>query len=183
MKVLSIDVVGDEEVRKYMENLTPKMESELKRAVSNTARVMEADAKKFSPIDQGRLRSSIYTEYDPDGLGATVGPSLPPIDIVMEMGRKPGGRMPPVSALIPWVHRHGMTPRIRAKNVFVAGSNVGKETAQNAYDANVRSIAFLIARSIARKGTRPRRYMQMAADRAELNWVRNITRAYERATA
>lgn len=183
MKVLSINVIGDEEVKKYMENLAPRMKAELRRAVSDTARIMEGDAKKFAPVDQGRLRSSIYTVVDADGMGAIVGPSLPPIDIVMEMGRKPGGRMPPVSAIIPWVHRHGMTPRIRAKNVFVAGRNVGKETAQNAYDANVRSIAFLIARSIARKGTRPRRYMQMASDRAELNWVRNITRAYERATA
>lgn len=182
MKVLSIDVVGDEEVRKYMENLTPKMESELKRAVSNTARVMEADAKKFSPIDQGRLRSSIYTEYDPDGLGATVGPSLPPIDIVMEMGRKPGSRMPPVSALIPWVQRHHMAPKVTVKNVFVMGRNVGKEASRNAYDAGVRNMAYLIARSIARKGTRPRRYMQLASDRAELNWVQNIIRAYERAT-
>lgn len=182
MNLLNIEVIGDEEVRKYLENLTPKMGAELRRAVSNTARVMEADAKKFAPVDQGRLRSSIYTEMDADGLGATVGPSLPPIDIVMELGRKPGSRMPPVSALIPWVHRHGMTPRIKAKNIFVMGRNVGKEAAASAYDANVRSIAFLIARSIARKGTRPHRYMQLAADRAELNWVKNIMLAYERAT-
>jgi hypothetical protein len=180
VKILDITVIGDEEVKRYMRNLTPKMEAELRRAVSNTARVMEGDAKKFTPVDQGRLRSSIYTEYDSDGLGATVRPSLTPIDIVMEMGRKPGSRMPPVSALIPWVHRHHMTPRIRAKNVFVMGRNVGREAATNAYDRNVRSIAFLIARSIARKGTRPRRYMQLAADRAELNWRVNVQRAVER---
>lgn len=182
MKILSIDVIGDQEVKKYLKNLTPKMEGELRRAVSNTARAMEGDAKRFAPVDQGRLRSSIYTEMDSDGLGATVGPSLPPIDIVMEMGRKPGSRMPPISALIPWVHRHHMTPRIIGKNVIYQGVNVGRAAATSAYDRNVRSIAFLIARSIARKGTRPRRYMQLASDRAELNWVQNIIRAYERAT-
>lgn len=182
MNVLTIQVVGDEEVKKYFEQLTPKSERELRRAVSDTARVMEGDAKRFAPVDVGRLRSSIYTEYDPDGLGATVGPSLPPIDIVMEMGRRPGSRMPPIAALMPWVHRHGMTPRIRGKNVFVQGVNVGRQAAAAAYDRNLRSMAFLVARSIARKGTRPRRYMQLAADRAELNWRLNIMRAMERAT-
>jgi hypothetical protein len=170
--ILSVKIEGDKELMKLYREMPPVLRKELKRAISNTARVMEGDAKKFSPVDMGRLRSSIRTEMDADGMGAWVGPSLPPIDIVMERGRKPGSRMPPVSALIGWVRRHNMVKYTKGRG----GTRVNRN-----YDRAVYGMAFVIAKSIARKGTRPHRYMGLAADRAELNWNINIRQAFDRA--
>ena len=48
-------------------------------AVSQVVRAsalrVEAEAKAFAPVDTGFLRSSIGTDIDGDGLGASVGPS------------------------------------------------------------------------------------------------------------
>ena len=44
-------------------------------AIRKTALDIEADAKAFSPIDTGFLRSSIGFDVDRDGLGAVIGPT------------------------------------------------------------------------------------------------------------
>lgn len=58
---------------------------------------------------------------------------------VMDEGRMPG-KMPPVSALIPWV---------RTK---IGGKD----------DKEIKSIAYAVARKIAEKGTEPRHYVKKA---------------------
>lgn len=54
-----------------------------------------------------------------------------PYAIVIDQGRAPGARMPPADALVPWV-----------KRILNAGGT----------DEEVRSVAFVVARAIGRKG-------------------------------
>jgi hypothetical protein len=64
-----------------------------------------------------------------------------PYAAVIEHGRRPGGRMPPVKALVPWVRRK---------------LGVG--------DAEAQSVAFLVARKIARDGTPGKQILSRAED-------------------
>ena len=72
---------------------------------------------------------------------------------VMDLGRRPGRRMPPIKALIPWVQY-----RLRVA------------------DEMVRSVAFLVARSIARKGIKGRHYFKRAEEVAKRNWPKILDR-------
>jgi len=89
---------------------------------------VEAEAKKRAPVDTGRLRGSIGSEFAP--LWAVVGSKLAYAPHV-EFGTRP--HFPPPRALQPWAKRHG----------FPAG-NAG---------------AFLVARAIAWRGTKPQPYL------------------------
>lgn len=68
--------------------------------------------------------------------------------IYVEGGRPPGAKQPPVSAILPWV----------IEKLGVSGPRA-------------RSVAFLVARSIGRKGIRPRRVITSAASERALSLV------------
>lgn len=72
-----------------------------------------------------------------------------PYSEVIEFGRRPGARPPPVSALIPWVQRKLMSagPSRNSKGRFINKM------------AQARSIAFLVARAIGKRGTPGRKVM------------------------
>lgn len=84
-----------------------------------------------TPVDTGRLRSSIGPRFMDDGLTGEVGTNVKYAPHV-EFGTRP--HWPPLSAMQPWASRHGF-PK-------------GKQG------------AFMVARSISRKGTPPRRMFQ-----------------------
>lgn len=68
-----------------------------------------------------------------------------PYAIVMDQGRAPGARMPPPDALIPWVRR-----------VMQVGGS----------EEEVRAVAFVVARSIGRKGIKGREFMAHGLEKA-----------------
>lgn len=69
-----------------------------------------------------------------------------PYAIVIDQGREPGARMPPVAALIPWVER-----------VLEVGGT----------ESEIRQVAFLVARAIGRKGITPRHFVEKGVNKAE----------------
>lgn len=87
---------------------------------------IEAEAKKRSPVDTGRLRASIGSVVDVPGARAIIGTPVEYAAFV-EFGTRP--HWPPVAALQPWARRHGFPN------------------------------AFLVARAIARRGTRAHPFM------------------------
>ena len=103
----------------------------IRRFLNKSALVVEAGAKERSPVDTGRLRSSITHQVA--SAEATVGTRLIYAPWV-EFGTKP--HWPPMRAMQPWAKRHG----------FPAGK-VG---------------AFLVARAIAKHGTKPQPYLRPA---------------------
>jgi hypothetical protein len=60
--------------------------------------------KKLTPVFSRKLRRSIKFRYNRAQQKGTIGSKVKYLSI-MEYGRRPGARMPPVSALIPWVKK------------------------------------------------------------------------------
>lgn len=121
------------------------MATELRRAMQASLLLVEADARSNASRDTGRLAGSISSSIQGDGLQlvGTVGPSVQ-YGRFVEFGRRAGARMPPVNALIPWVQRHFHAPRERVTAT------------------TLRSEAYALARSIARRGIPPQPYLQPA---------------------
>lgn len=106
---------------------------------------VESQAKlnlgESSTVDTGHLRQKIthVVAKSGDDLAVYVGTNLY-YGLIMELGRKPGSKMPPIDAILEWVDRKG----------------IDKDPATQ------RSTAFLIARSIAVKGIEGRHYLRDA---------------------
>lgn len=71
----------------------------------------------------------------------------------IENGRKPGGKYPPVSAVLAWVQAKQIMPQ----------PYILKKTGKQIIPKQ-RQLAFLISRKIALKGTPPRPYLQQSVD-------------------
>jgi hypothetical protein len=124
-------------------------QQELGKAMSKSVITIEGEAKPFVPVDRGLLRASLGSEVKYLGdmniigrVGSSLGDEEYPR--VMELGRKPGGKMPPLDALEPWVKRV-----IRPD------------------EKNLRSVTFLVARKIAKKGIAAREFMKKAWERSQ----------------
>jgi len=139
-----------EEAIEGLDKLTKKrlndnkwMADAIERALRQSGLAVQAEAVILAPINTGALRQSITTVVDerpPFPLWVEVGPSVN-YGRYVEFGRKPG-KMPPVSALEPWV-RTKLKPK------------------------NPRAVAFLIARKIAREGVAAQPFLQPAFKKAE----------------
>ena len=127
---------------------------EVGKGMSQSALAVQRESAMLAPVDTGRLRASITTEVDKGVIPkwAKVGPSVN-YGAYVEFGRRPGRMLPP-AALLPWLKRHGMPA----------------------------SAAFVVARAIAKRGIKPKPYMQdgyKAASRTiDRIWVRT-SRAIE----
>jgi len=97
--------------------------------------LVEAAAKKRATVDTGRMRASITSNVDPRALTTTIAPTVDYAAHV-EFGTAP--HFPPPSALQPWARRHG----------FPSGM----------------AGAMLVARAIARRGTKARPFMAPALE-------------------
>jgi len=138
---------------------TPQVtEASLRRAMTASLLLIEGDARRNVAQDTRRLAGSINHRIDGTypTLTGSVGPNVR-YGMVVEFGRRAGGRMPPVDALIGWVRRHW-----------------GPGTQRQ-----LRGRAFVLARSIQRRGTPPQPFMRPAYTR---NQVR-ITQAFARVGA
>ena len=110
---------------------------ETRKGISRSVIQIEADAKRIVPTDTHTLQRSITHEVQTSGANVTgrVGSNLVYAPVV-EYGRSPG-RMPPPGALAGWLRRKGIDEQY----------------------------AFVVARSIARRGTRPRPYLKPALEK------------------
>lgn len=106
---------------------------ELLGTMTEATLLVEREAKERTPKVTGMTAASIASDAfsTPAGVIGTVGSSQPSATFI-ELGTKP--HMPPVEALVPWVRA-------------VLGVDRKRE----------RSVAYLVARKIARKGTKAQR--------------------------
>ncbi len=105
--------------------------------------LMQREVKDALPRHTGMTAASVASDAFATAVGVigTVGSSQPSATF-LELGTKP--HMPPIDALVPWVKAVlGVDPK------------------------RARSVAFLVARKIARKGTKPKRYFELAAAATE----------------
>ena len=128
------------------------------REVRDAALAIQSDARMRVPVASNRLRSSINTKFRGDRMGAIVFTDVQYAKYVEE-GRRPG-RMPPSSALEAWVR-----------------------TKISASAKEIPRIAFLIARAIGMRGTRPQPFLGPAAAKEKPRYfiamrtmIRNVNR-------
>lgn len=96
-----------------------------------------------APVDRGTYRRSFRFDDIPDG---AVVYNFAPYAPVIEGGRRPGSKPPPIGPIMDWVRRKGVG---RQYGPNQAGKR--KVTAKLG-DAAIRSIAFAIARAIGKRG-------------------------------
>jgi hypothetical protein len=134
---IKYDMSAFDKIGRSYKGATRIIEDETRTAMTRSVVQIEADAKRRVPTDTHNLQRSITHEVvdvgaDIIGRAGTNQPYAEPV----EKGRRAGAAMPPPSALIGWLGRHGIDP----------------------------SLAFVVARSIGRKGIKPRPYLKPAYD-------------------
>lgn len=98
-----------------------------RKFVARSANQIRSEIVQRTPVDTGRLRASVAVAIEDEGLTGIIGSNVQYAPHV-EFGTRP--HHPPLAALQPWAQRHGFPE--------------GKKG------------AYLVARAISRKGTKPR---------------------------
>jgi hypothetical protein len=111
---------------------------ETRNGITRSVIQIEADAKRGIATDTHTSQRSLTHEVVTHGNNVTgrAGTNYLPAKII-ETGRSAGGPMPPQGVLLGWMRRHGIDERFE----------------------------FVLRRSIARRGIRPRPYLKPALDK------------------
>lgn len=119
----------------------------LRRTVARASAQALRTARLLAPVNEGRLRGTIHEVVEGD-LTRIVSPGVR-YGVWVELGRAAGERPPPPLALLSWVKGH---PALIAKILK------GRRETESA----ILGVAYIIARSIGRKGITPRPFMAPA---------------------
>lgn len=104
MPDFKVTLTGDKELQRKLRN--PEfLRGPVRQFLLKSAILMEANVKKETPVDTGRLRASITHKVEP--FRAIVGTNVSYAPHV-EFGTRP--HFPPLAALQPWARRHGFPP-------------------------------------------------------------------------
>lgn len=125
------EVKGINEARQTFENVANAISGrEMVQTMYQALNILGNDAKRFAPVDTGRLRSSIkadvsQTSFPFRGVSGVVGTNVAH-GLFMEEGTgTPAGhapvKMPPIEALQGWARRHGVNARVVALAIFRRG--------------------------------------------------------------
>lgn len=149
---VSVDV-DLRQLQQVMARLSPVVVAmRSKAAMGESLAYLQAEVQKNTPVDTGITRGSIFTASRGSSLADLRGTVASPLEhtIVLEEGRRPGGRMPPVAIIERWAQR-------------VIG---------------VSGLGYVIARAIARRGTKAHHMFRNAADRGRVVvqsiWLRHF---------
>lgn len=107
-----------------------------------------------APVDRGTYRRSF--RFDDVERGARAY-NFAPYAAIIEEGRRPGQRMPPLAAIIEWVKRKGIG---RAYGPNQAGK---RRVSKALSDSAARGIAYVIARAIAKRGVPAHHILEAAS--------------------
>ena len=126
----------------------------------------QATAVINAPANTGQLRGSIqlFRDYRPPVFSAGIQTNLP-YAIVMEYGRRAGADFPNIGALAFWVVRKRLRERVRTRVRGGGTIRVVERVVRSI--AQAERVAFVIGRSIVRKGISARRFFGKAADRID----------------
>ncbi len=121
----------------------------------------EIDTLQPRPVDRGVYRRSFHVG-NVEG-GAVLYNSAPHAPII-ELGRRAGGRQPPISVIADWVIRKGLfNTRVTKKigNRIITKTRRARRTPDLMRRA--RSVAYVIARAIAHRGLPAHRILEIAS--------------------
>jgi hypothetical protein len=134
MARLEIEVRNLDRIREYFQKSPVTVTIELTKAIRGSAVLVERYGKQEAPVDRGELRSSIRPRFM--HLAVAIGPHAK-YAVPVHEGSKP--HWPPIKAF------------------------TGKEESLDLWARRHGVSAFAVARSIARKGTKPNPFMERAA--------------------
>lgn len=118
-------------------------------------RLVQAEIQSVTPrqpVDRGTYKRSWRFEDIP---GGAIVYNFSPHASIIELGRRPGGKMPPLSVIQDWVRRKGIGLRKGPKQ---KGRGFKRRT-----DAELRSIAFVVARRIKARGLPAHHILRLAS--------------------
>jgi len=192
--------VDTSELREYGELLKragDPMRQDLEADVAETAAFAQGVAREAAPIFRGTLVNSI--QVDPllvvdEGNGILIRGGIStsqPHAIVQDEGRHPNRPMPPLSAITRWVELKvgrgelalpapmgDMTSQLRRD----ASPNRRRRGKRQTTASRIRSLAFLIARSIGRKGIKGKQFIAKAGAVATSHLEARVNATAERWT-
>ncbi len=126
------------------------LDERMRRGTHQTMDVFQAAVQGYTPVNFGTLRDSIQSYITGSQLNYTGRLTTPlPYGEVVELGRKPGKAMPPVDAIKMWVTRKGLAP-----------------------PEQVEGVAWAIAITIAKKGTKGHRMFEQGFEQAKPDVIR-----------
>ncbi len=159
--ILDIDLTGIDETVANIDGFPADLGRELGIAMESSLQLLQGQVSDRAPVNVGALRDSINHQIIspfPNLVGAVGTPLL--YGVVMEHGREPGGKMPPVDAIKLWVVR----------KLGLSGDEAT-------------SVAWAVAKSIAKKGIEGRHYFKEGLEASEPHINTLFEGAVGRATA
>jgi len=140
-KGLQVNITFDPDIKKVQEmfsSFPDNIRNYLRRASEKSAFKIEGEAKKRTPVDTGRLRSSIASSLGIVGnIGAVVSTNVNYAVYVHE-GTRP--HFPPASSLETWAKRHNTNAMTVAKAIARRGTKAHPFMKEGA-EASERDIA------------------------------------------
>lgn len=145
------EVLGDKQLRDELENIAEAMHGrKMVRTIRRASALVLRDAKKFAPVDTGRLRSSMTISVAPVGFPRrVVGVVGTPVHYAphMEYGTD-HNKMPPVSALEGWARRHGVNAFAVAQGILMRGGLQGHFFMKRAAEKNEKAIIAMLGNHV-----------------------------------
>ena len=129
--------------------------------------IVDTYKDKIQEYSSGRLYNSITFKTSITGKGLQVTINLADYWKYIEYGRRKGAKMPPINAIKDWIEVKNIVPR----PVKLSSGNTEIPT--------IESLAYIIARSISRKGIKARPYMQESIDSNMDAFLRDLDIAVE----
>lgn len=178
---LIITLQGIDKLRRKLMSTQPLYQDALTRALRKSAITVEREAKQnltvMDAVDTGRLRANVTHRLDPSPTPrfAEVGTNVKHARNVHQ-GRRPGARMPPPSALLPWVRRNKVAGTFSMRTRRRTGSRVLRQRQDLA-------AAWAIAKAIARRGIKAKPFLTDALKAATpqiRQWLQQAAREIER---
>ena len=129
--------------------------------------IVDTYKDKIQEYSSGKLYNSITFRTAITGKGLKITIRLADYWKYIEYGRRKGARMPPIKAIKDWIEVRNIVPR-------PAKLPSGKTEVPT-----TESLAYIIARSISRKGIKARPYMQQSIDENMDAFLRDLSIAVE----
>lgn len=147
-----VDVIGLNETRQHMENVARSLHGDaMVNTVYKAANLVLRDAKKFAPVDTGRLRSSIVSQVRSVNFPRRVeGVVSSNVEYAphMEYGTE-HNKMPPIAALQGWARRHGLNAFLVARAILRRGGLKGRFYFKQAVDKNRAAINTIFQKHVS----------------------------------
>lgn len=136
MASFNIKIKGLNEALKGIGKIESSIEPKMNKAITKSAEITKQNIAREAPVDLGTLKRAINKKVFRLKAIVGVGSEAAKYGFVMEFGRT-SKRMPPVAPIEAWAARHGLP-----------------------------GLGFIIARSIAQKGTRPQPFFEPGVEKS-----------------